>query len=70
MLWGLVPYALSQAYASTLRETGETVRPMVASIAAVITNLVLNYLLIFGKFGLPALGAAGAAIATVISRFV
>ena len=70
MLWGLVPYALSQAYASTLRETGETVRPMAASIAAVVTNLVLNYLLIFGKFGLPALGASGAAIATVISRFV
>ena len=44
MLWGLVPYALSQAYASTLRETGETVRPMAASIAAVVTNLVLNYL--------------------------
>lgn len=70
MLLGLVPYALSQAYASTLRETGETVRPMAASIAAVLTNLVLNYLLIFGKLGLPAMGAAGAATATVVSRFV
>ena len=70
MLFGLIPYALSQAYCSTLRETGETVRPMVASIAAVVTNLILNYLLIFGKLGMPAMGPAGAAIATVISRFV
>ncbi len=70
MTVGLVPFALVQIYASTLRETGETVVPMKASVAAVLTNLVGNYLLIFGKFGLPALGAAGAAIATVISRFV
>ena len=70
MLIGFLPHALSQAYASTLRESGETVKPMIASIAAVFTNLVFNYILIFGKFGFPALGASGAAIATVISRFV
>ncbi len=69
MLIGLLPYAVSQAYASTLRETGKTVLPMVASICAVVTNFVLNYILIFGKFGAPALGVNGAAIATVISRF-
>lgn len=67
---GLVPFALVQIYASTLRETGETVIPMKASVAAVLTNLVGNYILIFGKLGLPALGAKGAAIATVASRFV
>ncbi len=70
MLIGLAPYALSQSYASTLRETGETLRPMVASIAAVGTNLVLNYVFIFGKLGIPAMGAVGAALATVVSRFV
>lgn len=70
LLWGLAPFAVSQMYATTLRETGETVRPMIASIAAVITNLTLNYILIYGKFGAPALGVRGAAIATVISRFV
>ena len=69
MLVGLVPYAISQVYASTMRETGDTTTPMVASTTAVFTNLVLNYILIFGHFGLPALGASGAAIATVISRF-
>lgn len=66
---GFVPYGLSQAYASTLRETGETLRPMIASFVAVAVNLVLNYLLIFGSLGAPKLGVAGAAIATVVSRF-
>lgn len=70
MLIGLPPFALSQAYASSLRENGETVSPMIASTLAIGTNLVLNYILIFGKFGAPALGVEGAAIATVISRYI
>ncbi len=70
MIIGLVPFAIEQAYAGTLRETGETVLPMTAGICAVFVNLSLNYLLIFGKFGFPVLGVAGAAIATVIARFV
>lgn len=70
MLLGLVPYAISQAYASTMRETGQTVVPMVASLSAVLTNLVLNAILIFGLLGFPALGVLGAAIATVIARFI
>jgi putative MATE family efflux protein len=70
MLIGLVPYAISQAYASTMRETGQTVVPMVASSSAVATNFVLNAILIFGLFGAPALGVMGAAIATVVARFV
>ena len=69
MLIGLIPYAISQVYASTMRETEQTVVPMVSSVAAVLVNFVLNYVLIFGKFGAPALGVKGAAIATVISRF-
>lgn len=70
MLWQLAPFAVMQVYASTLRETGETVLPMKAGIIAVFVNLVLNYILIFGKLGAPAMGVVGAAIATVISRFV
>ena len=67
---GLLPFALTQAYSGTLRETGQTVMPMVAGIIAVIVNLIFNYILIFGKFGAPMLGGVGAAIATVMSRFV
>lgn len=70
MLVGLVPFAVAQCYSDTLRETGETALPMYASIAAVLVNLVFNYLLIFGKFGFPLLGVKGAAIATVLSRYV
>ena len=70
MLIGLIPYIFSQVYASTLRETGQTMVPMISSTVAVFTNLIMNYILIFGHFGAPALGVAGAAIATVISRFI
>ena len=70
MLWGLFPFALQQAYAGTLRETGETVLPMKAGIVALFVNLVFNYILIFGHFGFPAMGVEGAAVATVISRYV
>ena len=70
MLAGLLPFGMTQVYASTLRETGETRLPMFAGIAAVFVNLIFNYLLIFGHLGFPQLGVEGAAIATVISRFV
>ncbi len=68
MLWGLLPFALAQSYSSALREAGETVLPMRASVIGVMVNLVFNYILIFGKLGFPALGVQGAAIATVVSR--
>ena len=70
ILLGILPFAALQAYAGTLRDTGETLVPMIAGVVAVITNLILNYILIFGKLGAPALGVSGAAIATVVSRYV
>ena len=70
MLLGLIPFCISQCYSGTLREIGETVLPMKAGIVAVLVNLCLNTVLIFGLFGFPRLGAVGAAIATVVSRFV
>lgn len=70
MLWGLLPFAICNAYASTLKESGETFVPMAAGVAAVAVNLVLNYVFIFGHFGAPAMGVRGAALATVISRYV
>ncbi len=69
MLIGLIPFTLSQVYAQSLKEIGETRLPMYASVSAIVINLAFNYLLIFGKLGFPKLGVAGAAIATVISRF-
>ena len=70
MLLQMPLFMLQQVYASTLRETGETLLPMKAGILAVFVNLVFNYILIFGKLGAPALGVTGAAVATLISRVV
>lgn len=70
MLWGLPAFAISTAYSSTLRESNQTLVPMIAGICAVLVNLCLNYVLIFGHFGFPVMGIRGAAIATVISRYV
>lgn len=69
MMIGIIPFAIVQVYAGTLRECGETILPMKAGIAAVFVNLMFNYILIYGKLGAPALGVEGAAIATVLSRF-
>lgn len=70
MLIGLPAFAMVQIYSSTLRECGQTLLPMKAGVAAVVVNLLFNYILIYGKFGAPALGVRGAAIATVLSRYV
>ena len=70
ILWGILPFCVAQIFSSTLRETGETVAPMVAGFIAVLTNCLFNWVLIFGKLGFPQLGVQGAAIATNISRYV
>ena len=70
MLLGLLPFAVSQVYAGTLREVGETKLPMLASIIGILVNLVFNYLLIFGKLGFPKLGVTVAASPTLCSRYV
>src|SRR5699024_2080780 len=69
-LCGLFPYMIAQVYSSVVRETGNAFQPMIASVLSIFVNLCFNYLLIFGKFGFPAMGVAGAAWATVMSRFV
>lgn len=70
ILFMLPPIYITQLFCSTLRECGETKVPMAAGVTAVLTNLVLDYILIFGKLGLPALGVAGAALATIIARII
>lgn len=70
MLWGLPPFVITQIYAGSLRETGASIKPMAAGVASVGVDVLFNWFLIFGKFGFPQLGVRGAAIATVMSRFV
>lgn len=63
-----IPVMLTMIYSAILRATGHVKLPMITSIAAVCINIVLNYLLIFGKFGFPEWGLKGAAIATLTAR--
>ena len=70
MIWGLIPFGIGQVYASVVRECGETKIPMYGSLAAIGINLVLDYGLIFGNLGMPEMGVAGAAIATVIAKMI
>lgn len=70
MLIGLVPFSLTQVYAGSFREMNHSLEPMIAGLISVAVDIVFNYILIYGKAGMPALGVRGAAIATVLSRFV
>ena len=70
ILIGFVPFALTQTYASIVKETGQTLIPMLAGLAGVIINAVLDFVFIFGVGFIPAMGVKGAAIATVVARFI
>ena len=70
VLFSLIPFAIGQAYSSVVKECGETLIPMLGSVAAVGVNLVLDYGLIFGRLGMPEMGVKGAALATVIAKVI
>jgi len=61
---------LSMAMSCLLRSTEKVKIPLYASIASLITNVVLNWVFIFGKLGMPAMGPAGAAVGTVAAGAV
>jgi len=65
-----VMLALAMLYIFVLRSTGHVMIPTYIIIGALSLNTFLNYCLILGHFGFPAMGVKGAAIATLISRFV
>ena len=68
--FSLVPLIVFQAFKQFSDGLSLTKYPMYATILANVINVVLNYLLIFGKFGMPEMGIVGAAIGTLVSRFV
>lgn len=69
-LIGYIPFTISVIYSSSMRESAESKIPMITGLTAVFVNFVLNLLLIFGLFFFPRLEVAGAAIATVVARFI
>lgn len=66
--YSLIPMMIFQTLRCYSDGMSETLPPMIAMIAGNILNILLNYMLIFGKFGAPALGVAGAALGTLIAR--
>lgn len=68
--FSLIPLIVFQAFKQFSDGLSLTKYPMYATILANVINVVLNYLLIFGKFGFPEMGIVGAAIGTLVSRVV
>lgn len=57
-------------FSATIRSTEHMKLPVIASAISAIMNAIMNYVFIFGKFGLPAMGIAGAGLATSISSYI
>jgi putative MATE family efflux protein len=68
--WGFLFFAITSGYSAVLRSIGEVRLPMLVNVCALLLNVILNYGLILGKLGLPALGIQGAALAFAITRVV
>ncbi len=70
MCWGGFFFVVSNALSGFFTGRGETNVAMVVNIAGLLANVALDYILIFGKLGLPRLGVTGAALATVIAQAI
>lgn len=70
IVWTYLPIGISSILAVMIRCKDRAAYPLYAGIASAVVNTGLNYILIFGHFGFPAMGVTGAAIASVISQFV
>lgn len=68
--FSLIPFLIFQSFRQFSEGLSNTRVPMMVSVSANILNIILNYILIYGKFGAPAMGLLGAGIATLISRIV
>nr|WP_299384322.1 MATE family efflux transporter [Allomuricauda sp.] len=68
--FSLVPLIMFQAFKQFSEGLSQTKYPMYATVLANVINILVNYLLIFGSFGFPKLGIVGAAIGTLVSRFI
>lgn len=66
--WGMPFVVIPMVGNGAIRALGDTLRPSLIMIVAGVSNAVLDYMLIFGHWGAPAMGVKGAALATVLSR--
>ncbi len=70
LAWSMIPFMLFMAFKQFLEGIGNTKAAMVITIVSNVVNVVFNWLLIYGKFGFPEMGAAGAGLSTLISRIL
>lgn len=70
IVWTYLPMGVASILAVMIRCMDRAVWPLFAGISSAVVNTGLNYVLIFGRFGFPALGVSGAAVASVISQLV
>lgn len=70
LAFGFIPMVISLFLSTLLRSTGLAKLPMYGSVLSIVVNVVLDYLMIFGKAGFPAMGVEGAAWATTIARVI
>lgn len=67
---GLVFQAVTMGITAALRGAGETKLPMIYNLGSNLLNVFGNYILIFGKLGMPKMGVSGAALSTTLSRII
>lgn len=67
---GYLIQAMDNVYSNAMKSTEQTRIPMIAGVISILTNTFLNWVMIYGNLGFPALGVQGAAMATVIAAFV
>lgn len=70
LVWSIIPLMLFFAFKQFLEGVGNTKVAMVIVIVSNVVNVIFNYLLIYGKFGFPEMGATGAGLSTLISRIL
>ena len=70
LAWSLIPLLIFLSFKQFLEGVGNTRIAMTIIIVSNLANILFNYLFIYGKFGCPELGAAGAGLATLLSRII
>jgi MATE family multidrug resistance protein len=68
LIWSVVPFMIYASFKQFLEGVGNTVAAMIVVISANAINIFLNFIFIYGSWGFPEMGAAGAGLATLISR--
>lgn len=68
--WSYIPNALTYTLSTVLRSTEKVKLPVVIAVVTALLNMSFNYCLIYGNFGFPEMGAAGAALATSLSNWI